>query len=236
MLYIGTPITAGMSSGPARPAWVPSGAKIHIDFLGGTPQGRAWLEGTGVVALNSVVDLHGHAIVSQGVRVFFDTGLSPAFIGAAMTWLNAHVRQFTFTVEWQDSSTADPHPDAGVAIVFASENAASGVAGVDVGSRSAALSYLGAYASDTNGNYDVLGTLVVDGINKIAFRYLNNDTYASAFMGGAAIEGPTDGLHNSAYTLFCLGDGYSHCGYVRSFTLYDPLPTTAGLSALSALT
>ena len=35
--------------------WVPANAKIHIDLVGGTPQGRAWVEGTGEVAVSTVL-------------------------------------------------------------------------------------------------------------------------------------------------------------------------------------
>ena len=31
-----------------HPRWVPADAKIHIDFLGGSPQGRAWSNGAEV--------------------------------------------------------------------------------------------------------------------------------------------------------------------------------------------
>ena len=221
--------------GGGAPAWVPANAVIHIDLVGGTPQGRAWVQGTGAVTLGSVLNLRSCELVSQGVEIFTTTDemfLTPTLTGAAMTWLSARVRQFAFTVEWEDASTVDPHPESGVAVVYAAETAATGNSGVDVGSRSAPL-YVGVFASDLNGNYDILGTLVVDGINKIAFTYIDNDTYGSAFMGGAAVEGPTDGLVNSAYTEFNLGAPGSHAGYIRSLTLYDPLPSTAGLSELS---
>jgi hypothetical protein len=213
---------------------VPANAVIHIDLVGGTPQGRAWVDGVGEVALTSVVDLTGGELVPQGLKVFTDSSIetNPLLIGDALAWASAHVRAFTFTVEWQDASTADPHEVGSVILTAIEEHIASSGTGIDVGTLLGPPN-TSVYASDLMGNYDPLGTIVTDGLNKVAFTYIDNDTYASAFLGGAAIAGPTDGEVNPGYQSFSLGSLGSHAGYIRYFTFYDPLPSTAGLSELS---
>jgi hypothetical protein len=49
-----TPVDEGGGGGTA-PDWVPADAKIHIDLVGGTPQGRAWVDGTGEVAVETLL-------------------------------------------------------------------------------------------------------------------------------------------------------------------------------------
>ena len=50
------PFGAGVDEGGGAPEWVPEGAVIHIDLVGGDPQGRAWVDGTGEVDLNTFLD------------------------------------------------------------------------------------------------------------------------------------------------------------------------------------
>lgn len=45
----------GGGGGGGVPEWVPADAKVHIDFFGGDPQGRAWVEGTGEVAIDMLL-------------------------------------------------------------------------------------------------------------------------------------------------------------------------------------
>lgn len=41
------------------PEWVPEGASIRVDLVGGSPQGRAWVDGVGDVAVNTLLASDG---------------------------------------------------------------------------------------------------------------------------------------------------------------------------------
>lgn len=43
------------------PTWVPTNAKVHIDLVGGSPQGRAWVDGIGEVAVSSLLGADAEA-------------------------------------------------------------------------------------------------------------------------------------------------------------------------------
>ena len=94
----GLPVTfvaVETGGGGGASSWVPVDAKIHIDFLGGTPQGRAWNNGA-EVAINTLLGSDPTTVSSYGATSYNPTYLgangyannSPAaFIGAAKTML-----------------------------------------------------------------------------------------------------------------------------------------------------
>ena len=76
-------------------SWVPANARIHVDFLGGSPQGRAYGDGV-VVAVNTLLGSDPATVSSYGATSYNPAYLVPngyannspaAFIGAARSLL-----------------------------------------------------------------------------------------------------------------------------------------------------
>ena len=79
------------------PEWVPANALVHIDLVGGSPQGRAWVDGVGEGAVDTLFGEDANAENYWDGASGYDpgaltaSGLVPsgvaAFIGAARTLL-----------------------------------------------------------------------------------------------------------------------------------------------------
>jgi hypothetical protein len=233
--------------GGGTPAWVPANARIHIDFLGGAPQGRAWVDGTGAVALDALLGSDPNTDIGYGLPSGYSSGnLSAdgcfsfahtcvAFIGAARTLLLAGA---TVRVVFKQADTVQ-----GSAVPLALA-AADGNNAWQVDISITPMPTKGSIAAEPwNGTPVGLSSLVnvvnigIGAMNGFAFTITNNRSEA-AINGGVQIISYAltatmrpPGSYVSA--VFDVRTGY---GAVQSITIYDPLPSTAGLSALSALT
>ena len=238
MLYIGTPITAGMSSGPTTPSWVPANAKIHIDFVGGSPQGRAWSDGA-EVAINTLLGSDPNTENAWG-ESRYDPALLTAdgyadpdeilgFIGALRTLLLAGATLRIALKETNQSNVT-------LALVSADGNEA---VSIDINAGSSDLSvqgytWSGPLSAADNQIPNILNT-GAGALNAVATTVTATrlDLAANGSDALAAVLSETDRPPgNPMVAAFIDSKGES----IQSITIYDPLPTTAGLSELSALT
>jgi hypothetical protein len=96
--------------GGGAPDWVPADAKIHIDLVGGDPQGRAWVEGTGVVAVDTLLGASGlfpersYDPDNLVADVGYTSGGGVALAGAAGVFAGG---DFTMVVEFFNSVTSE---------------------------------------------------------------------------------------------------------------------------------
>lgn len=216
--------------GGGTPAWVPSGAKIHIDFLGGTPQGRAWVDGTGEVALTSILGADAvfvgsgynpANIISDGYVVGNGT---VAFLGTALARI---ISDFTFRIAIKDitndtsSTILDLRPTDRADYIRCYFDFTPGT-------------LTGESASDL---FETIPGLLVKppgSINVVALT-ITGTRYEMAGNGSAPVAATLTVDDRPA------GNPFAHAmtgpsGYaIQSITIYDPLPTTAGLSALSEI-
>jgi hypothetical protein len=207
------------------PSWVPANAKIHIDFVGGTPQGRAWCDGAEVAIETLIEDYLSSRLSPDGL-----TYLAP-FTGPALA---KALGSFTCRVQyfWPVGLTQGRLDDA----FYTGEATES-------------------YALQLSLDFP-LKKVQFQGFNEINLLLLNAplqpaggyNTYAMTLTtigdGGRmefAVNGSvvTSGVYDAddrpasdPFTLAFVRDG-TLC--IQSITFYDPLPTTAGLSALSAI-
>jgi len=219
--------------------WVPDNAKIHIDLVGGDPQGRAWVDGTGVVAVDTLLGTDANTESGWSATVYDPDQLGAdgyqgstngvAFIGELRT---AILSGATMVVRQK-------HATGGIAANPFVAVAADGNAGVffqlsTEPNEAKAGSYVGDLAS--------IPSIVNAGdasFNVIAFTttptrldYAVNGSSAEA-VALTAEDYPVSGESQIVATLV---DTSSATEYVQSITLYDPLPSTAGLSELSEVT
>lgn len=66
-----------LSEGGGGDEWVPDGALIHIDLVGGTPQGRAWVDGVGEVDVDTLLGTDPNTVNAWGASEY-----NPAFLTA----------------------------------------------------------------------------------------------------------------------------------------------------------
>lgn len=233
--------------GGGTPAWVPANAKIHIDLVGGTPQGRAWVAGTGEVAVETLLGADPNteggwdtteydpaALLADGYGRMdgMGTALDVAVIGALRAGLLAG-STVVYQMKQIDVNTGTNNffmlsADGGNAVGF----------GQVFGSLNANASSWGGTFSET-----ISGILnhVTDGtgaINKeaITLTPLRAEFAVNGSTAVAAIIGPDDfpvtGDDPIVAGLFEIAVGQA----LQSITLYDPLPSTSGLSELSEVT
>jgi len=224
------------------PAWVPANAKIHIDFLGGTPQGRAWVDGTGEVAVETllgndpVVD-GGYAttqysssdLTSNGYKPSGSATLFTAFIGAARTKIAAGAT-FRFVTK---NPMVNVTGTITLALVSADGNDAiecsKGGVGIHVESWNGSLNAnSGTVFSDGFGAVNVCALTVVD------MRFEGAGNGSSALLVATLDE--NDRPPDNPLVGFAFNYRSTNAQTIQSITLYDPLSSTAGLSELSEVT
>jgi hypothetical protein len=218
--------------GGDQPDWVPENAVIHIDLVGGDPQGRAWVAGTGVVAVDTLlgsdantegmVEYDPENLTADGYCAVVPVGL----IGAALTLVvdgtTAVVQTKQLSEEWNSTSIilklmAADQQDA---LSFYYNPFANALGSESLG---------GSFAISLP---DVL-TVATGTTNKAAITITGSRgdlAYNGSTAGTAAVTGadrPPGNPFVAALTevLTTLA--------LQSITLYDPLPSTAGLSELS---
>jgi hypothetical protein len=219
------------------PDWVPANSKIHIDFLGGSPQGRAYVDGVGVVAietllgndpivenyapteyLNSDLTVNGY-LPSGGVVLF------TAFLGAARSLITAGA---TFRYKLSNTTLLSRSTTL-FAMSSADGNDALecvfGVLGLGVSSWNGSLSV------GTSGTVSTVGAMNIVALTVIDMRFeaaINgNPEIIAAVLSGddRPAANPLEGVSFS----------FREAGVaIQSISLYDSLPTTDGLVELSA--
>jgi hypothetical protein len=230
------------ASGGGAPAWVPANAVIHIDLVGGDPQGRAWVAGTGEVAVDTLLGADPNTENAWGATGYDDANftvdgyivtdepfyVSPAFIGPALSTVIAGC---TVVVRFKPL-------DAVQSGSFSfNVMSADGINCANVQGRTSEPR-----TTSTSSYSTPLFSTISDplnlypGVNAIALTL--TATRIECAANGSA---PIDDVMTSAD----VGDPYSFVAAnvaafpdiaLQSITLYDPLPSTAGLSELSEVT
>lgn len=220
------PATSGAGGAPV---WVPANAVIHIDFLGGSPQGRAWSNGA-VVALDTLIDPYEPTDLVPGMGLRYRRLL---LIGSASAMA---LSNFTCRLQyfWPVGVVSDNLPDAFVISEVTGDNYALELAlnfpvtkVTFQGYNEIDLSLLSAPLNSGN-----------NALNAVAFTLTNvasGGRLEFALNGSAVTSGVYDTDDRPVEEPFTKATVHQGNLALQSITLYDPLPTTAGLSALSAV-
>jgi len=229
----------GGGGGEEAPAWVPENAKIHIDFVGGTPQGRAWVDGTGEVAVDTLLGADANTSNGWGDTAYDDANLTAngyeqsesvgtAFIGGARATILAGC-----TMTCRFKAVAASALPKGCDIYLFDVDGALGVGetstfdGSGVPGSTSPSSYNSTFTSTLA---DVLGDYPDD--NKIAMTLTSTRLELAANGSSAISETLSADDVGDPYAMICAMIAGLRTAF-QSITIYDPLPSTAGLSELS---
>ena len=225
--------------GEAVSEWVPEGAAIHIDLVGGDPQGRAWVEGTGEVAVDTLLGSDANAssaigtteynsayLTVDGYVVPLDSTPEPAFIGAARTTV---MDSATLVVKFKQILAG---PLGTIAVNLMSANGDDGLF-VDIRMASTRKGIIGSYNGDLTGELANLANNTI-GTYNIGAVTVTPTRLEFAMNGGVAIAGTVEEIDRpSGNPLVAAVVDTNLSVALQSITLYDPLPSTDGLSELS---
>lgn len=214
------------------PDWVPANAVIHIDFLGGTPQGRAWVQGTGDVAINTLLGADPNTSEGWGTTSYDPTDIvadgylcrdnPAALLGAALTQI---LEGATIVVKVKQIITTDTIT---VALLSADGNDALEVALYYSTGELNALSWDGPAELSLLG----IGNDANGALNHVAAT-ITATRLECAANGSVALSAVlVDADRPAANPLVAALVDSGHKA-IQSITLYDPLPSTDGLSELS---
>lgn len=229
--------------GNGAPDWVPTDAVIHIDLLGGTPQGRAWSNGA-EVAIDTLLgsdpntdnawastEYNSANINAYGYQPLDGQPKAVAFIGTARTMLLAGA---TVTVkEKLNAREGAPFTETINFLAVSTD-------GVDVIEIDAGYPVHGASGYSWEGDLNlVIPNILNDNangvMNGVAFTFVPtrldlavNQSVAQTGIVDETMRPPGNPL--VAALLNC-----NHEQAIQSITIYDPLPDTTGLSELSAV-
>ena len=222
------------SGGGGAPAWVPENAVIHIDLLGGDPQGRAWVEGTGAVAVETLLGNDPIVDGAWGASAYdssdltvdgFETDQAVAFLGAARTKLlaGATVRIVNKNVNAGDLWLLVLTSEAGAEHIRVSASTSA----VECSSNSGSVG-VGQQAPGLDGSAGAR--------NCIALTITDTRLEAACNGNGTLLVGIVDETDRPPGTpmVAALFDYLSAETAIQSITIYDPLSSTAGLSELSS--
>lgn len=225
--------------GGSAPDWVPVNAKIHIDFLGGTSQGRAWTETDGEVAIDALLGSdpdtgNGWAATSYDPTKLAANGYVPtvpfALLNAARTKI---LLSATVVLRLMDLHGVSDAPE--VVLLSASGNNTFEFISRGGPKTFKATSWHGPLSLETAAD-------IKQGIglfNQYAFT-LVPDRVDIVVNGGIAVTSaltvddyPISGdmVNTSALIDLMTAQNFA----IQFITLYDPLPDTTGLSELSAV-
>jgi len=240
---------AGNVAAILAPDWVSPGAQIHIDFIGGSPQGRAWVQGVGVVGINTLVGNDPLADAGWTTTGYNSAELTPdgylptmsaAFIGEARNLLLTAT-----TVRTVHTQTGQNISGSSTGCVVLSVFSPSGDNGVEIDLTPfapGASSHLDVSTWGGPAYGDILGAAnsAVGAINVTAYTVTANRLEAdiNGYSTPIALtlidaDRPTaDSFKAAIFDHRPIQGGYVA---VRSIQFYAPLPTAAGLIPLSAL-
>jgi hypothetical protein len=226
--------------GGERPDWVPADAVIHIDLVGGDPQGRAWTLADGEVAVDTLLGSDPNTENGWSTTEYNSSDLTadglvpsddpPAMIGSARALMVSNV---TSVFVWKQVDTA------GVSVFVGSTDGNDGltVAGDGV------TEVEGDVNASTYGTGTLLDATIEDivnvapGINGLAMTLTSArlDLACNGSAPTSVVLTETDRPPSNPFTAaVAFQTNPSGCA-LQSITLYDALPTTAGLSELSEI-
>lgn len=232
MREVDVAVVAG-GGGDTAPDWVPADAKIHIDFVGD----RAWTEAGGAVAIDTLLggdpntenawDQTGYSASDLTADGFVQSTQPFAFIGLALDKFLSGA-----TVRYALKQLAIPPPITAIDLLLVS---ADGNDALDVSIAGVSLE-----AFSWGGNQDAFITDVFDIYSVGAVHVV------AATIVGMRLEATANGYATPiAFTLVdadrpaanplvaALMNLDNANQSIQSITIYDPLPNTTGLSALS---
>lgn len=224
--------------------WIPDNAKIHIDLVGGTPQGRAWVEGTGEVAVDTLLGTdpasgdawadseYDPANLTADGYVVATTSL--ALIGAAESFM---LDEVTFVIRGKQILDVAPGALENPEFRLLSDD------GMDSVVYKLRPNFGSAHVQSENGSLagdiESIVNTGLGSINVIAGT-LTATRADIAVNGSTAVAGvmdETDRPPGNPFTIILWSNGGPAEQYaLQSITLYDPLPDTDGLSELSEVT
>lgn len=215
--------------GGSTPEWVPANAKIYIDLV----NDRAWTEADGEVAIDTLLGSDANTENGWGATSYDAANLTAdgyvpttqvAFIGSARTLMLA-----SSTIVVREKVVSDDNSRASAFAVLAADG--NDALEFDIGHGAVVgvrgESYGGNYGTDFEGTSN--GYL---GINQLALTLAG--TRAEFACNGSAATASTllDADRPSANPLVASLYGGATVA-LQSITIYDALPSTSGLSALS---
>jgi hypothetical protein len=222
--------------GDDRPDWVPADAVIHVDLVGGSPQGRAWTLADGEVAVDTLlgVDVNtttswfasGYDSEDYVVDGYCYSDLLPAFIG---TLRSTVLDSCTITLRAKQlvEVTGD-NPE----LVLADATGNNVIEFVTYGFDLTANAY--SWNGSLSSTIPAIMNTGMGAINMFAAT-ITATRFDIAVNGSTAVAGVTDATDRppGAPMVSAFFDAGSGDWAIQSITLYDALPSTAGLSALS---
>lgn len=247
-MHIGIKIALTSSSprpseggGGDDPEWVPEGATHHAEFgdFGSGPEARAWTAADGIVAVTTLLGSDPNTENGLGVSEYdplnltvdgyvTESNVPVALIGSART---AMLAGCTYTIKTTD---LDGEQDV-TSFSLVSANGNAGLNGV----FSTATGINRTLATSLTGFLEVeVSNIVNVGVgarNNVAVT-CTDARYELAANGSSAVSGvPTvdDRPIESPLVAFGITTSLSNHRAMTSITLYDALPSTTGLSALS---
>lgn len=232
--------TLSDDEGDDRPDWVPAdgltAVQIHIDLVGGTPQGRAWVAGVGEVAVDTLLggdpntanawatsEYDPGDLVEQGLVT--GGGDIAAFIGDARSMI---LNGATVCLKFFQLSSESPDVSA-LYLVSADGNDAIGVDFFSELSRKVRVESWGGTLNES-----VLNIFnVIDGaINVCAVTVTTERIDVAANGSDAETSALTEADRPPGNPLVAVFFD-ALLSATQSITIYDSLPSTTGLSALS---
>jgi hypothetical protein len=220
---------------PPGPDWVPANAKVHIDLVGGVPQGRAWTAGAGEVAVDTLLGSDPNTEAAWSVTNYdpslltadgycFSGGDPFAIIGIALSKLLSGAT----TVITMKMLVSD--------VLFGSFPivTADGSDAIEIDFKCAEGEYntVDGFIWSTNSDPEIIGALNGDvaSLNRIASTITSSRLEWA--VNGSSAASNSDMPHPGNLIAALLSSSNSTYA-VQSITIYDPLLSTIGLSELS---
>lgn len=229
-------VNAAEAGAGGTPEWVPADAKIYIDLV----NDRAWTEADGEVAIDTLLGADANTINAWGSTFYNESFLtadgyhpdansaSIAFIGAARTQL---LDEATIVVQFKQVAALSD-PIAFVALMEADGNDAI-YAELRVTESSDKKAKTVSYGGPLNNEAANLGNTGIDAVNVGAVT-VTATRMDIALNGGVAVAGTltsTDRPSGDPFVAALVNTPDSTA--LQYITIYDALPSTAGLSELS---
>lgn len=224
--------------GGGGPDWVLDNAKIDIDLVGGSPQGRAWTETDGEVAVDTLLGTDANTGNAWDLTEYDPQWLTadgypyqndpPAFIGALRDLVLSGCTLRIKLKQVDDSPSSPVHlfmafsTDGGSGVQF---DGTPGVSNRDVTIES--------WTGPVDGAVRAFNRLE-GGFNTIAFTFTNSRFEYSANGCDPVICTLTDEDSPAADPFISAMLDPNSDQAIQRITAYDTLPTSAGLSTLSA--
>lgn len=213
------------------PTWVPTNAVIHIDLVGGSPQGRAWVNGIGEVAVDTLLgsdantetggwEMSAYDPMLLGEHGLGTSGQYPAFVGAARTQVLAGA-SIVITLRGYDETNRS--------VIYLASVDGSFINYVQQqGANIAAQTNASAFVEISN-----VMNIGATSTNRIAFT-VTNDRFDLAANGSPAGTHAftVDEDRSASDPMVSCGIQFGPAQYVQSISIYAPLQSLSALSAV----